>query len=160
VDEVGPDAVRFFFVSRAANSHMDFDIELAKRQSSENPVYYVQYAHARIRSILRQPEAKEVREKVEEPPLTRLREPEERRLVRHLCLFEEEVASAARKRAPHLLTQYLLDTARAFHVFYTQHRVLGVEPALSRARLALVEATGIVLRNGLHLLGVEAPERM
>lgn len=160
LDEVGVDAARFFFLMRSADSHLDFDLEQAKKQSSENPVYYVQYAHARIRSILRQPQTGEVLAQVPQPNLLLLQEPEERQLMLRLCLFEEEVAAAAQKRAPHRLPPYLLDVASHFHGFYTRHRVLGVEPELSRARLALVEATAVVLRNGLSLLGVEAPERM
>jgi len=159
VADVGKDAARFFFLMRSADASLDFDLELAKRESDENPVYYVQYGHARICSILREAEKRGV-----SPPgeadLALLREPDELALMRALADFPEEVEHAAHSRAAHRMTRYAQDTARAFHAFYTTCRVLGDDPALTAARLALVDASRIVLRNVCGILGIEAPERM
>lgn len=154
LEEVGADAARFFFLLRSVESPLDFDLDLARLQESDNPVFYVQYAHARISSILRQelPAA--------EPDYALLSSPEEENLIRYLALFPEEVAEAARRREPHRLTRYALDLASLFHSFYNRHRVLGQEPTLSVARLDLCRAVAQTLRNALALLGVTAPERM
>ncbi len=172
VDEVGVDAARFFFLMRSHESHLDFDLDLAKMKTSDNPVYYVQYAHARISSILRQPEAQEARAGAEpgnsasgltdglKQDLLLLGEPAEVALIRQLADFPEEVAGAALAREPHRLTRYAVEVATAFHKFYDNCRVLTDDPALRRARLALADAARIVLANTLHLCGVSAPDKM
>ena len=156
LDEVGVDAARYFFVMRTIDTHMDFDVDLARRQSQDNPVYYVQYAHARISSILRQAG--------DAPPGgggdTLLTHPAEEALCRALAMLPDEIAAAAQSRAPHRLTAYARLTAERFHSFYVQCRVLGRDPDLSRARLGLCLATRIVLGQVLGLLGVGAPETM
>jgi arginyl-tRNA synthetase len=159
VDEVGADACRFFFLQRSADSQMEFDIDLAKRQSNENPVYYVQYAHARIAGILAQaserglsPEGGEVR---------LLAHPAELALVRKMLLLPELVESIAESREPHHLPHYALDLATVFHDFYERCRVLNAdEPELTRARLRLCAAAKAVLARALDLMGMSAPERM
>ena len=156
LDEAGPDAARFFFLQRSSDSHLDFDLSLARLQENDNPVYYVQYAHARIRSILRRWN-KELTAKLDG---TLLAAEEEQELLRHLSLFPGEVRSAAEGREPHRLYHYVLRLAALFHSFYNRHRVLGEEKGLEEARVGLVTATGFVLRQALSLLGVAAPESM
>ena len=158
LDEVGTDACRFFFLGRSANSQMDFDIELAKKESADNPVYYVQYAHARIASILRLAQEKgidysrgDVSLLTTEPELT---------LVRKLLLLPELVEMVARTLEPHHLPYYAQELATAFHSFYKQCRVITDDEALTASRLKLVEATKIVLAKTLHLMGMTAPEKM
>jgi len=158
VDEVGADACRFFFLSRTADSQMDFDLELAKKQSADNPVYYVQYAHARIASILRLAEQRgidygdgDVSLLVTEPELT---------LIRKMLLLPEMVEIVASTLEPHHLTYYAQDLATVFHSFYMQCRVVSQDEALTRARLRLVAAAKLVLARTLHLMGMTAPERM
>ncbi len=161
VEEVGKDAARYFFVMRSADSHLDFDLDLAKSQSQDNPVYYVQYAHARICSILRQ--AEEEGRKipgVDAVNYTLLDTGAELELLGKLAEFPEVVAGAARALAPHRLTRYAHELASQFHSFYTHCRVLGDDPAVSDARIMLALATRVVLRNVLGLIGVSAPERM
>ncbi len=161
LDEVGVDATRFFYLMRTMESHLDFDLELAKAQSQDNPVYYVQYAHARIWSILRY--ARKPLpwwKRVGGAPLERLTEPEERLLLRQLFQFPMVTEACARALEPQGLTVYLQKLAEIFHVFYTKHRVVTEDATRSRARLALVDATRVVLANGLRLLGVSAPRRM
>jgi len=156
--EVGVDATRFFFLMRTMESHLDFDLELAKSQSQENPVYYVQYAHARICSILakgRLPWWTRWR-----PRLDLLQEPEERLLMRWLFQYPIVLRICAVSLEPHGVTAYLRKLAEAFHVFYTKHRVISDDPKRSAARLALIQATRQVLANGLGILGVGAPQRM
>jgi arginyl-tRNA synthetase len=161
VEEVGVDAARFFFLMRRAESPMDFDLELAVKRSEENPVYYVQYAHARIAHVLEyarqqgvpEPDAKTAR-------LDLLVEPETESLLRALASFPSLLAAAARTREPHRIPQFLKELAAKFHAFYHFHRVVGVEPDVTGARLLLTSATGAVLRRGLALLGVSAPEAM
>ncbi len=163
LDEVGRDAARYFFLTRSQDSAVDFDIELAKQQSQDNPVYYVQYAHARICSILRYAEEQghDAAEAVPPPEvLGRLGEEEELDLALKLFEYEELVRSCAQDRAPHRLTRYLEETAALFHYFYTKHRVITEDSELSRARLFLCKCTRQVLRNCLGLLGVSAPESM
>ncbi len=161
IDEVGKDAARFFFLMRAAESHLDFDLDLAKLKTADNPVFYVQYAHARISSLLRQA-AQEGFAPRELPveALACLTDPSEQELIRKLAQLPEEIAGAAAAREPHRLTRYAIDLATLFHKFYDSCRVLGAEPELRDARLVLVQATRIALRNVLGLLGVSAPERM
>lgn len=161
LEEVGRDAARYFFVMRSADSHLDFDLDLAKQRSNENPVYYIQYAHARIQSILRQlaarggscPAAAEV-------DLGLLQEGAEKALIRRLADFPDEVAIAALELAPHRIALYAHDVAGLFHSFYNAYRVLGAGEGLEEARLVLVRCTGIVLRNAVRLIGVHAPDRM
>ncbi len=158
VDEVGADAARFNFVGRAADSHMDFDIELAKRQSSENPVYYVQYAHARIAGILIQ-----ARERGIDPStgdVSLLKDEAELALVKKMLRLPELVESMALSLEPHQLPHYAIEIATAFHDFYEKCRVLSDDDALSRARLQLVSAAKVVLARSLNLMGMSAPERM
>jgi arginyl-tRNA synthetase len=156
LDEVGVDAARFFFLMRTNDSHMDFDVDLARRQSQDNPVYYVQYAHARIQSILRQAAWEPGHGRGTAP----LAHPAEAALCRSLATFPDEVVAAAEGRAPHRLTTYARVLAERFHAFYVQCRVLGEPAAVTQARLALCAAARIVLANTLHLLGVSAPDRM
>jgi len=158
IDEVGSDACRFFFLSRTADSQMDFDLELAKKQSEDNPVYYVQYAHARIASILRLAQERgidfrggDVSLLTTEPELT---------LIRKTLLLPEVVEVVASTLEPHHLAYYAQDLATVFHSFYKQCRVVSQDEALTKARLKLVEAAKIVLAKTLHLMGMTAPERM
>ena len=158
IDEVGADACRFTFLSRSADSQMDFDMELAKKQSAENPVYYVQYAHARIASILRLARQRvidysqgDVSLLATEPELT---------LIRRLILLPEIVEDVAATLQPHYLPYYAQDLATVFHSFYKQCRVVSQDEALTKARLKLVKATQIVLAKALHLMGMTAPEKM
>ena len=162
LSEIGADAARWFFGSRAASSGIDFDIELAKSQSAENPVYYVQYAHARGCSILRN--AAEVQLAPDDERATELlRHPAEQALIRRMLALPEVVADAAERRETHDLTRFCLEVAQLFSAFYRDCRVLSDEPTeadLSRARLALTDAARIVLANGLGLLGISAPQEM
>jgi arginyl-tRNA synthetase len=165
IDEVGSDAVRFFFLMRAPSSHLEFDLNLAKEQSEKNPVYYLQYAHARIASILRFGESegvipKETEFKPELINLNLLTEKAEIGLARVLLEFPEVIESSALSFEPHRLTLYLSDVATAFHKFYQEHRVIIPERDMSLARLGLCLATKTVLANGLKILGVSTPERM
>ena len=161
LDDVGKDAARFFFLMRSADSTLDFDLELAKQQSAENPVYYVQYAHARICSILRN--AKEIG--VEVPSagavdLSLLTHETEIDLIKKLGEFPDLVLQAGQAYEPHRLTRYAQDLAGVFHSFYTECRVMGDDPSLRASRLVLTDCTRIVLANVLALLGISAPERM
>ena len=161
IDQVGTDAARYFFLMRSADSPLDFDLDLAVQQTAENPVYYVQYAHARISSILRN--AAEQGVKTPDPlraDLSLLRQPDELVLMRKLADFPEEVETAARLYEPHRLTRFASELAGVFHLFYTNCRVLGDDPELTGARLTLVGAALITLANVLRLLGVSAPEKM
>jgi arginyl-tRNA synthetase len=170
IDEVGVDAVRYFFLMRSIGSHLNFDLSLAKKQSEENPVYYLQYAHARIASIIRfaGESAKEfgyklgvVAELRPSPDiLSLLNQPEELGLVKLLIDFPEMVESCALSFEPHRLCDYLSNVATLFHKFYHNHRVVSQEEGLTRARLLLCVATRIVLANGFKILGISAPERM
>ncbi len=159
VDEVGPDACRYFFLQRSADSQMDFDIDLAKRQSSENPVYYIQYAHARIAGILTQ--ASERGLSFEDGDVALLTHPAELTLIRKMLLLPELVEAIAENHEPHHLPHYALDLATAFHDFYEKCRVLDeAEPELSRARLRLIAAAKQVLAAALGLMGMSAPDKM
>jgi arginyl-tRNA synthetase len=160
MDDVGADCAKFFFLMRSTSSHLDFDLDLARRQSDENPAYYVQYAHARIASILRFAAERGAAPAAAGEPGPAESAPEERALVRKLAAFPEVVRGAAFAREPHRLPVYLQETAAEFHRFYHACRVVGSEPAVERARLRLCDAARIVLRNGLALMGVGAPERM
>jgi len=158
IDEVGSDACRFFFLSRSADSQMDFDLELAKRQSADNPVYYVQYAHARIASILRL--AKQRTIDYSQGDVSLLTTEPELTLIRRLILLPEIVEQVAVTLEPHHLPYYAQDLATVFHSFYKQCRVVSNEEALTKARLKLVKATQIALAKVLHLMGMTAPEQM
>uniref|UniRef100_A0A832LWP1 Arginine--tRNA ligase n=1 Tax=Caldimicrobium thiodismutans TaxID=1653476 RepID=A0A832LWP1_9BACT len=161
VREVGVDAVRFIFLSRSQDSPLDFDVELAKKQSAENPVYYVQYAHARICSV--KEKAKENGYNLDEifqADLLQLKEKEERELLKKLGEFPDLVEISALQFAPYKIVYYLIDLASAFHEYYNKFRIVGEDKALSKARLALVEGCRIVINNGLSLLGVSSPEKM
>ena len=156
LDEVGADAARFFFLMRRTSSHLDFDLEIAKKQSAENPVFYVQYAHARICSILRSSTV-EIKDDLD---LSVLKEKEELNLIKKLLEFEETLNICLVTTDPYMLTVYLQGLSESFHKFYDLHRVLGQEDALTSARLALILGAKIVLCCGLELLGVSQPESM
>jgi arginyl-tRNA synthetase len=160
IDDVGVDVAKYFFLMRRANSPLDFDLTLARKQSDENPVYYVQYAHARIASVVRFAEERGVASSAGASDLSRLTEPEERTLMLHLLHFPGTVAGAAQAREPHRLTTYAQELATAFHQFYHVCRIVGDDAAVSAARLDLARATRIVLKNTLQLLGVGAPSSM
>jgi arginyl-tRNA synthetase len=158
VDEVGADACRFFFLSRSADSQMDFDLELAKRESADNPVYYVQYAHARIASIQRF--AQETNIDCTHGDVALLTTDAELNLIRKMVLFPEVIELAARNLEPHHLPYFAQELATAFHSFYKQYRVVSADEKLTWARLKLVNATQIVLAKTLGLMGMNAPEHM
>jgi arginyl-tRNA synthetase len=158
LDEVGTDAARFFFLQRKADSQLEFDLELAKKQSSDNPVFYVQYAHARIASVLRQAESAGIVLEAA-PDLSPLGEAEVEPL-RTLVTWPDVVEIAARTLEPHRLAFYAQELAGVFHRYYNQHRILTDDAALTQARLALVRCLKQVLRSALELTGVTAPERM
>lgn len=163
IDEAGADATRFFYLLRGHEQHLEFDIDLARSKSNDNPVYYVQYAHARICSVFAQlaEQGGEYQRAAGLATLSRLDTPQEKRLLTALARYPEVIESAATDRAPHRLAFYLKDElADAFHSAYNAHKFLVDDAALQAARLALCEATRVVLANGLGLLGVTAPERM
>ena len=147
VEEVGKDAARFIFMTRKSDAHLDFDLEVAKLQSNENPVYYVQYAHARICSILRNTD--------EKPEIIELKEREEFELVKKIADLKYIISIAAKNLEPHLLTYYLIELAGVFHSFYNKHKVIG-----NPSRVALVQCVKETIKLGLNLLGVSAPEKM
>src|SRR3569833_790063 len=161
-DEVGNDAARFFYVMRKCEQHMDFDLDLAKSQSADNPVYYIQYAHARVCSVLRQLQEKKLERDVERGT----------QLLLLLCVvlvlvllvwlsrFPVVVETAALQHEPHLIAHYLRELAYEFHTYYNSHQFLVEAPELRDARLNLIEAVQQVIRNGLALLGVSAPDTM
>ncbi len=159
IAEVGPDVVRYFFLMRSMSAHLNFDLELAKQQSEENPVYYVQYAHARICSIMRKAH-EEGKALGPEPNLSLLSTEHELDLIKLLLQFPDMVEYCAGTFEIHRMAEYLQDVATMFHKFYHNCRVIGDDHALTQARLALCQATRIVLRNGFHVLGISAPEKM
>jgi len=160
INEVGRDAVRFFFLMRKSDSQLVFDIDVALKQSEENPVYYVQMAHARMCGIFRVGEIDRETFTLDDVDLAQLREPEEQELIKALADFPQTVAGAAAALEPHRITNYLTETARLAHLWYHKHHVLGEPEPVMNARLALARATQIVLRNALGILGINAPERM
>ena len=165
IEEVGSDAVRFFFLMRAVSSHLEFDLDLAKEQSEKNPVYYVQYAHARVASILRFAESEGSFSSLNAPNnetinFSLLVRPEEIALVKLLLEFPDVVESSCYAFEPQRITTYLHDVATVFHKFYHEHRVVTPDRELSSARLALCSAAKTVLANGCKILGISAPERM
>lgn len=159
IEEVGTDAARFFFVMRSIDSQLDFDLTLATEKSNENPVYYIQYAHARICSIFRQLKEACI-EEAADADYTLLTDQTETELIKKLGEYPELIASAAKERAVHRVAHYVHELAGLFHSFYNQCRILGVDPELQQARIKLVKATQHVLRHALNILGVSAPERM
>ena len=161
IDEIGLEPARFFFNLRQADSHLEFDLDLAKSQTNENPVFYVQYAHARICSILRVLETEGIKVKpASEQNFALLTAPEETELIDKLGAFPEEILTAADHYDPSRLTRYALDLASSFHSFYNACRIKGEDEAVMQARLALANAVKTVLYSDLSILGVEAPERM
>jgi arginyl-tRNA synthetase len=161
IDEVGRDAARFIFLARHYESPLDFDLELAKRKTNDNPVFYVQYVHARISSILDKGKERGFdKAKWDENAGPLLVEPEEINLMKAMDRYPEILKNGAEFMEPHRLTFFLMDLASIFHAYYNKHRVLTDDPILSRGRLYLVKAVQIVIRNGLTLLGVSAPDRM
>ncbi|HXZ93600.1 MAG TPA: arginine--tRNA ligase, partial [Burkholderiales bacterium] len=157
-EEVGNDAARFFYVMRKSDQHLDFDLDLAKSESQDNPVYYVQYAHARVCSVFAQWGGDPAR--LVGCALEPLDNPRELALTQRLAEFPETVQDAARELAPHAIAFYLRELAGEFHSYYNAERILVEDPALRAARLALCAAARQVLANGLALLGVDAPEKM
>ena len=159
IEEVGTDAARYFFIARSLDSQLDFDLDLAKSQSNENPVYYIQYAHARICSIFRQAAANGMAAG-DAPQLSLLTDDTELVLIKKIEEYEEEVDRAAAEYAPQRIARYAYEIAGLFHSFYNQCRIMGVDEELAKARLALVGETAHVIRHSLGILGVSAPEKM
>jgi arginyl-tRNA synthetase len=161
MDEVGVDAIRYFFTMRSMDSHLDFDMDLAVSTSNENPVFYVQYAHARICSIFRQAEEQGVAMRVlADIDLSRLDTEQEYDLLRKLGELPQEISDAAAQYAPHRIIRYVYELASQFHSYYKAERVMTDDAEQTQARLALLAATRIVIANVLRLIGVTAPERM
>ena len=160
--EVGNDAARFFYVMRKCEQHMDFDLDLAKSQSNDNPMYYIQYAHARVASVFRQLQEKELAwdQAAGADGLAALSESHEQELMISLSRYPEVLEAAALNHEPHQLTHYLRELANDFHTYYNAHTFLVDDAALRNARLNLIEATRQVIANGLGLLGVSAPDNM
>ncbi|SFT89017.1 arginyl-tRNA synthetase [Selenomonas sp. GACV-9] len=159
MEEVGTDAARYFFLMRSLDSQLDFDLDLAKKKSNDNPVYYIQYAHARICSIFRQAEETKL-VLSDRPQLDLLTDPSEIDLIKKIEEYPEEVEKAAADYAPQRIARYSYDLAALFHSFYNKCRIMGVEPQLAEARLALVTVTAHVIRHSLGILGVSAPDHM
>jgi arginyl-tRNA synthetase len=161
-EEVGNDACRFFYVLRKSDQHLDFDLDLAKSQTNENPVYYIQYAHARVCSVLTQwgGDANADTSALVNADFSRLDNPHELAVATKLSEFSEVIESAAKELAPHLIAFYLKDLAAAFHSYYNAERMLVDDVALKEARIALAVAVRQVIRNGLAILGVSCPQSM
>ncbi len=161
VKEVGVEAARFIFLSRSADSPLDFEVELAKKQSQENPVYYVQYAHARISSLFEKAKEKRVElDKLKELPSLALEEREEIEILKKLVEFPDEIELSALQLAPYKIIYYLLDLAALFHEYYNKFRIIVEDEGLTLSRLALCKGCQIVIKEGLNLLGIRSPERM
>jgi len=158
MEEVGADVTRFFFLMRSPSTHLEFDIAQAKESGEKNPVFYLQYAHARIKSILRK--VKEIGIETDEPDLTLLNHDSEITLIKDLLLFPEAIESAAVSREPHRVINYLENLASNFTTFYHDCRIIGVENKLTVSRSILAEAVAQTLANGLGVLGIDAPDRM
>jgi len=159
MDDVGVDVTRYFFLMRHMNSHLNFDLALARTQSDENPVFYIQYAHARICSIISLAEEKNIKME-QNADLKLLESLEELNLIKHLIEFPATIRDSAENMEPHRLVNYLYELANLFHKFYTERRVISEEIELSKSRITLITATRIIIANGLNLLGISAPERM
>jgi len=161
LEEVGRDAARFFFLMRKSDSHLDFDLELAKKQSSDNPVFYVQYAHARVASIFEQAAKSGIALGTHDSvSVERLELAEELELVRRMIQFNDVMEESVRELEPHRLVFYLLELAGEFHRYYNRHRVVSDDQELSRARLLLLENVQKTIRRGLEILGMSAPLKM
>lgn len=158
MDEVGVDACRYFFLARSANSQMDFDLELAKKQSQDNPVYYIQYAHARIASIMRLAQERQI--SYDEGDVSLLKTPPELTLIRRLLQLPEIIETVAITLEPHHIAYYAQDLATIFHVFYRDCRVVTENEAMTKARLKLVRSVQIVLAKTLNLMSMTAPDKM
>jgi arginyl-tRNA synthetase len=160
--EVGNDAARFFYVMRKCEQHMDFDLDLAKSQSNDNPIYYIQYAHARVASVFRQLQEKGLQwdSDAGQKNLARLTEPHEDAIMVSLARYPEVVEAAAIHHEPHLIAHFLRDLANELHTYYNAHQFLTEDEVLRNARLNLIQATRQVIANGLKLLGVSAPDSM
>jgi arginyl-tRNA synthetase len=158
--EVGKDAARFFYVMRRCEQHLDFDLDLAKSRSADNPVYYIQYAHARICSVMHQLDGQGLAYDFDSAKLGLLTQTHEQLLIDQLSRYPEIVEAAAMNREPHQIAHFLLELATRFHTYYNAHQFLVADANLRNARLALILAARQVIRNGLHLLGVSAPESM
>ncbi len=158
IKEVGTDAARFFFLLRRYDTHLDFDLDLAKKQSSENPVYYTQYAHARICSIFRELEKQSLCLPPPDPSLLKI--PQEIQIIQKLSLYPQIISEAAQSLEPHRITFYLIEVATLFHKYYNHYRVISDDLDLSAARLYLVSAVRTVIADGLQLLGISTPEKM
>jgi arginyl-tRNA synthetase len=160
--EVGNDAARLFYVMRSNDQHLDFDMELAKSRSNENPVYYIQYAHARVSSVLRQIKERGLTHDIEHgiASFAKLTEPQEQQLIKRISAYPEVIKQCAAQRAPHSLVHYLRDLANDFHTYYSAHQFIVEDSGSRDARLDLALATQTVIRNGLKLLGVSAPDTM
>jgi arginyl-tRNA synthetase len=159
LNEIPKDVVRFFFLMRSSTQHLEFDLDLARKQSDENPVYYVQYAHARIKSIIEHAAQNGV-ELSDQADLTLINKAEEITLVKDILKYEEVLEDAVRTLEPYVMTYYMIEVARDFHYFYQKHRVVSDDRELTRARLYLISKTAEIIRNGLELIGVSCPERM
>ncbi len=159
-EDVGRDAARFFYVMRRVDQHMDFDLNLAREQSNDNPVYYVQYAHARVCSVEKQCHELQLEFDPDSAQLQRLDNQHEQALLKLLALYPARVGSAAQRREPHIIVNYLRELAQAFHAWYNAHKFIVDDRELMNARVALAFATRQVIRNGLILMGVSAPEQM
>jgi arginyl-tRNA synthetase len=160
LEEVGPDAARFFFLTKRSDSHLDFDLDLAKKHSKDNPVYYVQYAHARVSAIFRIAAERGIPTDMTDADLNLLALPDEIKIMKQLGDYPDILSDAAAALEPHRITVYLYELAALFHAYYHDNRVLSEEPQLRKARLFLVEAVRQVVANGLNIVGVSAPERM
>jgi arginyl-tRNA synthetase len=161
IDEVGKDAARFIFLTRRSDSHLDFDLEVAKMQSNDNPVYYVQYAHARLCSVFEVARERGVPCEWRRPPnLDPLTGPQEVDLIKLLGEYPEVLANSARYLEPHRIPYYLNELVALFHSYYNHNRILGEDEAVTQARLYLAAALRVVIRNGLSVVGVTAPEKM
>jgi len=158
IDEVGVDAARYFFLLRSFSSHLDFDIDLAKKMGKENPVYYVQYVHARVMSLLNYAKEQGITMENAEPSYLNLEE--ERSILRKILYFPDILEEAATKYAVHLIPHYLLGISSLFHNYYQKIRIVGDDIKISKARLLLAQGVGNIVKKGLNLMGVEAPERM
>ena len=160
LDEVGKDAARFIFLTRRSDAHLDFDLEVAKQQNAENPVYYVQYAHARLASVFRQAEAQSIKPAFDEAAIPLLSLPEELNILRLLAGYPDLVEGAARQLEPHRITYCLTELASQLHSYYRNHRFISDDAGLTQARLWLAAGVKTVLAHGLGILGVAGPESM
>ena len=161
VNEVGVDAARYFFLMRSSDTHLDFDLELAKKETPDNPVFYIQYAHARICSIFRTAEEKGVVwDRSSNTDLTPLKDEEEFAMIRAILAFPEVVEKSAQALEVHRISHYLLDLVSRFHGYYSRHRVISDDKPLTLARLFLLDALRITIRNGFELMGISSPEKM